>query len=58
MLNEQILSINGIINGTCNYILDSMSSENKSFEEALINAQKLGYAESDSTFDIGGRCSP
>ena len=31
-----------------------MSSENKSFEEALINAQKLGYAESDSTFDIGG----
>ena len=54
MLNEQILSINGIINGTCNYILDSMSSENKSFEEALSNAQKLGYAESDPTFDIGG----
>tara|TARA_B100000085_G_scaffold150014_1_gene136361 strand:- start:228 stop:1511 length:1284 start_codon:yes stop_codon:yes gene_type:complete len=54
MLNEQILSIHGIINGTCNYILDSMSSENKSFEEALSNAKKLGYAESDPTFDIGG----
>ena len=56
MLNEQILSItDGIINGTFNYILDSMSFS-KSFEEALINAQKLGYAESDSTFlsNIGG----
>ena len=30
----------------------------KSFEEALINAQKLGYAESDSTFDIGGSMQP
>ena len=54
MKNENILSISGIINGTCNYILDQMTSENKSFSDALANAQKLGYAESDPTFDIGG----
>ena len=54
MSNENILSISGIINGTCNYILDQMSSENKDFAEALDNAQELGYAEADPTFDIGG----
>ncbi len=54
MQNENILSISGIINGTCNYILDQMSYEAKSFSDALTSAQKLGYAESDPTFDIGG----
>ncbi len=54
MLNENILSISGIINGTCNYILDQMSSDNKDFSEALKNAKELGYAEADPTFDIGG----
>ena len=54
MQNEKILSISGIINGTCNYILDKMTSENKNFSDALKAAQELGYAESDPTFDIGG----
>ena len=54
MLNEQILSLSGIINGTCNYILERMSSDKLSFEASLSDAQKLGYAESDPTFDIGG----
>ena len=54
MRNENILSISGIINGTCNYILDQMTSENKKFSDALTSAQELGYAESDPTFDIGG----
>ena len=54
MRNEEISSISGIINGTCNYILEQMSSEGKSFEESLKSAQKLGYAEADPTFDIGG----
>ncbi|MBL6700996.1 MAG: homoserine dehydrogenase [Gammaproteobacteria bacterium] len=54
MLNETISSISGIINGTCNYILDQMSSSNKNFSEALSMAQELGYAEADPTFDIGG----
>ena len=54
MLNETISSISGIINGTCNYILDQMSSNNKNFSEALSMAQELGYAEADPTFDVGG----
>tara|TARA_Y100001936_G_scaffold18966_1_gene16018 strand:+ start:2388 stop:3671 length:1284 start_codon:yes stop_codon:yes gene_type:complete len=54
MLNESIISLSGIINGTCNYILDQMSSERKGFKEALNSAQELGYAEADPTFDIGG----
>lgn len=54
MLNEKIYSISGIINGTCNYILDQMSSKNLSFQAALDQAQKLGYAEADPAFDING----
>ncbi|MBH44396.1 MAG: homoserine dehydrogenase [Gammaproteobacteria bacterium] len=54
MLNEKISSITGIINGTCNYILDQMASEGLSFETALSDAKKFGYAEADPTFDIGG----
>lgn len=54
MSNESISSISGIINGTCNYILDQMSSNNKNFSQALSMAQELGYAEADPTFDVGG----
>lgn len=43
----------GIINGTTNYILTEMAA-NRSFTEVLIEAQKLGYAEADPTFDIEG----
>ena len=44
----------GILNGTCNYILSRMEMEEISFAECLADAQKLGYAEADPTFDIGG----
>ncbi len=44
----------GILNGTCNYILTTMQKEGRSFEDCLKEAQKLGYAEADPTFDIGG----
>ena len=54
MVNENIISIVGIINGTCNYILDQMTSHDISFEDALSSAKDLGYAESDPTFDING----
>ena len=54
MANEEILSLAGIINGTCNYILDQMSSYNLDFNDALDEAKKLGYAEADPTFDING----
>lgn len=44
----------GIINGTSNFILSTMRSEKRSFAEVLAQAQKLGYAEADPTFDIEG----
>lgn len=44
----------GILNGTCNYILTRMEEEEIGFEEVLEQAQKLGYAEADPTFDIEG----
>lgn len=46
--------IAGIINGTGNYILTAMESEGRAFEEMLAEAQRLGYAEADPTFDIDG----
>ncbi|MEN6329925.1 MAG: homoserine dehydrogenase [Methanobacteriaceae archaeon] len=51
---NQIQSIYGIINGTANYILTKMSEEGLNFEEVLKEAQKLGYAEQDPTFDVEG----
>ena len=44
----------GILNGTCNYILSRMETEGLPFEVCLAEAQKLGYAEADPTFDVGG----
>lgn len=50
----EISRVYGILNGTCNYILTQMQKEGRSFEDCLKEAQKLGYAEADPTFDIGG----
>jgi homoserine dehydrogenase len=44
----------GILNGTCNYILTRMESEGIGFDACLAEAQRLGYAEADPTFDIDG----
>jgi homoserine dehydrogenase len=44
----------GILNGTCNYILTKMADEGRSFGDVLKEAQELGYAEADPTFDVGG----
>ena len=49
-----IESIVGIINGTGNYILTEMREKNRSFEDALADAQRLGYAEADPTYDVEG----
>ena len=49
-----VTSIHGIINGTCNYILTEMEKNGLSFEKALKQAQDLGFAELDPTFDIEG----
>ncbi len=51
---NRILRISGILNGTCNYILTTMQKEKRSFAEVLADAQKLGYAEADPSFDIDG----
>ena len=46
--------IYGILNGTCNYILSRMDEERISFEDCLREAQRLGYAEADPSFDVEG----
>lgn len=46
--------VEGILNGTCNYILTTMNKDNRGFDEVLVEAQKLGYAEADPSFDIDG----
>lgn len=46
--------IAGIMNGTCNYILTHMWEQKRSFDDVLAEAQKLGYAEADPSFDIDG----
>ena len=51
---SSIRSIKGILNGTCNYILTKMTTEDVDMEAALKEAQKLGYAEADPTADVGG----
>ncbi len=51
---ETVTRIGGIMNGTCNYILDSMTRFNLNYNEALKQAQDLGYAEADPTTDVDG----
>ncbi len=51
---NRIKRVYGILNGTCNYILTQMLQEKKPFADALREAQAIGYAEADPTFDIGG----
>lgn len=51
---ESIRKVGGIMNGTCNYILDSMSRHGLTYEEALSQAQHLGYAEANPTTDVDG----
>jgi homoserine dehydrogenase len=52
--NDFLDSMEGIFNGTCNYILTQMEISGISFHEALAEAQKAGFAESDPTLDIDG----
>ena len=51
---NDIQEINGILNGTTNYILTEMFKNGTSFEEALLSAQRLGYAEADPSADVDG----
>lgn len=51
---DRLLSLGGILNGTTNFILDSMQSENLDYVAALKRAQELGYAERDPSSDVDG----
>ena len=52
--SQTIQQVGGIMNGTCNYILDSMTRLGQDYDEALSQAQKLGYAEANPTTDVDG----
>jgi homoserine dehydrogenase len=51
---NQIESIQGILNGTCNFILTAMTEGEHTYAQALAEAQRLGYAEADPTLDVDG----
>jgi homoserine dehydrogenase len=54
LAGNSVTRVFGILNGTCNYILTRMEAEGLSFDACLADAQRLGYAEADPTFDIEG----
>jgi homoserine dehydrogenase len=54
LVANRINSVMGIMNGTCNFILSKMTDEDKAFDAVLKEAQRLGFAEADPTFDIEG----
>jgi homoserine dehydrogenase len=55
LLANEISALVGIVNGTCNVILTRMTHNGWSYEQALAEAQRLGYAEADPTMDVSGR---
>ncbi len=54
LAGNRISRVAGILNGTCNYILTVMRERGREFAEVLADAQKLGYAEADPSFDVDG----
>lgn len=54
LAGNEIHAVYGILNGTCNYILTRMAAEGLTYEQALLEARELGYAEADPTYDVKG----
>ena len=54
LMADRLVKIEGILNGTCNYILTSMEAKGATFADALAQAQKLGFAEADPRGDVNG----
>jgi homoserine dehydrogenase len=54
LVGNALARVYGILNGTCNYILTRMEQEELTFAECLKDAQRLGYAEADPSFDVDG----
>ena len=52
--NDLLLSITGILNGSSNFVLSKVFNENKSYPDAVKEAQELGFAETDPSLDMGG----
>jgi homoserine dehydrogenase len=57
LIANQIHALLGIVNGTCNFILTQMTQKGWSYQQALSEAQKLGFAEANPTLDVSGRDS-
>src|SRR5205823_6277926 len=54
MVGDEVSTVAGILNGTCNFILSEMDATGRPFAEVLAEAQRLGYAAADPTMDVGG----
>jgi homoserine dehydrogenase len=54
LAGNEILGLYGVLNGTCNYILTRMAAEGLTYEQALLEAREMGYAEADPTYDVQG----
>lgn len=54
LVGNKVRAIYGILNGTCNFILSEMTATGRDFADVLAEAQALGYAEADPTFDVDG----
>ena len=54
LAGNAVARVFGVLNGTCNYILTEMESRGAAYADVLADAQRLGYAEADPTFDVGG----
>lgn len=54
LAGNDIVRVMGVLNGTCNYILTRMQAEDAPYAQVLEAAQRLGYAEADPSFDVGG----
>jgi homoserine dehydrogenase len=54
LAGNEILGLYGVLNGTCNYILTRMADEGLTYDQALLEAREMGYAEADPTYDVQG----
>jgi homoserine dehydrogenase len=54
LAGNRVMAVFGILNGTCNFILTRMAAEGLTYEQALLEAREMGYAEADPTYDVKG----
>lgn len=54
LIGNRVLGLYGVLNGTCNFILTRMAADGLTYDQALLEARELGYAEADPTYDVKG----